>query len=241
MTNTSSSPNEMYRLWNAIGTSILTGGLGQLLLLVTGILTARILGADGRGYYALLTSFPAIAAILVEGGLPGAITYALSSPNWPSFISRRAVILLALAQTILGSALYYIFLHIYELISGWSPGTFAVWGVPAVAGTLFFRHALAICQGTSKFVALNLVRLAPLVLLAMSLTLIFLTRGHETTDVVVAWSMCTFFGGLGALFAVLPMLDNTRAANGSKTTFMQLMRFGLKLVIGSTSPFESFR
>ena len=55
--------------------SVMTGFGGQLVLIISGIIAARILGVAGRGYFALLTIFPVVLCQLGGLGLPQAVTY----------------------------------------------------------------------------------------------------------------------------------------------------------------------
>ena len=55
--------------------SVMTGLGGQAVLIISGILAARILGVEGRGYLALLIIFPVVLCQLGGLGLPQAVTY----------------------------------------------------------------------------------------------------------------------------------------------------------------------
>src|SRR5262245_4416797 len=58
--------------------SVLTGFVGQAVLIVSGVLAARILGVQDRGYLALLVLFPSVLAQIGSLGLPLAATFELS-------------------------------------------------------------------------------------------------------------------------------------------------------------------
>ena len=62
-------------LRRAVTESVMTGFGGQAVLIISGILSARILGVEGRGYLALLIIFPVVLCQLGGLGLPQALTY----------------------------------------------------------------------------------------------------------------------------------------------------------------------
>ena len=70
--------------------SVLTGLVGQAFLIVSGVLAARILGVEDRGYLALLVLFPAVLAQIGSLGLPLAATFELSRDRsrWAEVIRR---------------------------------------------------------------------------------------------------------------------------------------------------------
>ena len=62
MSPSSSSTNALKQSRRPLAGSILTGFVGQGVLIVSGVLAARILGVQDRGYLALLVLFPAVLA-----------------------------------------------------------------------------------------------------------------------------------------------------------------------------------
>jgi enterobacterial common antigen flippase len=107
----------------AIAGSIGVGVLGQLLLLATGVLTARLLGPDGRGFFALFSALPVMATILAECGMCSAIAYSLSNRAAPFRVTRKALAVLAAVQGFAAIATLLVLLVVYQYFSGWSPGT----------------------------------------------------------------------------------------------------------------------
>jgi len=60
-------------------TTILTGFAGQAILVVSGVIVARLLSVDQRGELALLGLLPLIISQLGALGVPQAATYAIAS------------------------------------------------------------------------------------------------------------------------------------------------------------------
>ena len=60
----------------------MTGFGGQAVLIISGILAARILGVEGRGYLGLLIIFPIVLCQLGGLGLPQAVILR-SAIYWP--------------------------------------------------------------------------------------------------------------------------------------------------------------
>ena len=117
------------------------------------VLSARWLGAAGRGELAILVSAAQITAMVCGLGLPGAISfYAASTPESVPLLARRQVALLGAVTLVVGAALaasHYFSLH--RLLRGvevW----FTVYTVGAVAQPAFARLTLAIgAAGVANF------------------------------------------------------------------------------------------
>lgn len=92
--------------------------LVQVLNILTGLLTARLLGPEGRGELIVLTVWPYVLGTLATSGLPSAITYHLARRRegaQPAFV---AAILLALAMAVAAIALAHAVIP--ALMPAWS-------------------------------------------------------------------------------------------------------------------------
>lgn len=69
--------------------SLLSGLCGQGALIISGVLAARILGVEDRGYLALLAAFPLVLSQLGGLGVPQAVTYQLiRNPHYVRHLLR---------------------------------------------------------------------------------------------------------------------------------------------------------
>ena len=80
--------------------SVITGFLAQLILVVSGVLTARILGVEGRGYFALLTLFPVLLVQIGNLGLPQAVTHYMATNHSHGYQLFKKIYSIILAQNI---------------------------------------------------------------------------------------------------------------------------------------------
>src|SRR3990172_6537249 len=94
-----------YNLLQTTAQSIATGLVGQVLLLISGPLVARILGVEGRGYLAALYVWPAMLAALGTLGIPVACSYFLSSEPGQAARILGAVYRMAIEQTVVLTAI----------------------------------------------------------------------------------------------------------------------------------------
>ena len=68
------------------------GVISQFFLLLSGILSARMLGPEGRGVYALIILFPTVLAQVGAFGMPQAVVFFLSrNPGRLASILRSIV------------------------------------------------------------------------------------------------------------------------------------------------------
>lgn len=97
-----------------------TLGVQALILIVnilTGVLTARLLGPEGRGIYVAVTLWPPLFSALAVAGLNSAVVYRLRrSPHSMGGIASAALLLgaaSALATTVIGACLLPLFMAKY--------------------------------------------------------------------------------------------------------------------------------
>jgi len=143
--------------------SVITGLCGQLALVVSGVIAARMLGPENRGYLALLILIPTALSQLGSLGLPLAVTYEFSRDER---LGRGA--LRNLARMATGMALTLVVAHaaiLFALMAGREPdvrtaAAITLLIIPAESAQLY---GLAILQGRRDFRAFNVLRLLPAV------------------------------------------------------------------------------
>jgi O-antigen/teichoic acid export membrane protein len=219
--------------------SILTGFLGQAVLIVSGVLAARILGVEDRGYLALLVLFPAVLAQIGSLGLPLAATFELSRDR-----SRWAEVVRTLVRPFTIQCVSLVLLHAGILLA-------VFWGDPhavkvsalmslaAVPAILGQSYGTATLQGQQRFLAFNVLRTLPALAYTVAVLAVFVVGG-DLQWVVAGWIAASLVSAAVTVWiAVRPI--RLRRAPRSPEALRSMLRFGLKGLLGWTSPVETFR
>ena len=220
--------------------SVLTGVFGQAVLIVSGVLAARILGVEDRGYLALLVLFPAVLAQIGSLGLPLAATFELSRDR-----SRWGEVLRTLLRPFVLQVVSLVLLHAGILLAVfWSDphavkvsALMSLCGVPAILGQ---SYGTAVLQGQQRFLAFNVLRSLPATTYAVAVLAIFVAGGGDLQRVVAGWVIASLLSAAVTLWiAIRPV--RLRRATRSSETLRSMLRFGIKGLLGWTSPVETFR
>jgi len=220
--------------------SILAAVLGQCALIVSGGLSARILGVQDRGYLALLVLFPAVLGQIGSLGLPLAATFELSRNR-----ARAADLVRTLASPALAQAGCLVVLHAGILAAVfWSDPhavrVGALLSLGAVPAILAQSYGLAFLQGRQRFAAFNTLRTLPAATYSLAVLVIFVAGGGNLQWVAVGWVASSLaVGAVTLLIALRPLPLKTARRQASSLSAM--LRFGLKGLLGWTSPIETFR
>lgn len=218
--------------------ALAVGYIGQGALAMTGVLTARMLGVDGRGYYALVILLPTIVALLGGLGLPQAVAFTLARDplcfrgilrKWPAALLHIGV-LMAINIVILGA--YTLQRGSNLIFTGLASSLF----VPAV---LFQQYAIGLLQGMGRFRSLNKVRVVPAALYLVATVGLFVLGSHSLLLVTVGFVTGNFVGGVVLL---LVATRGWRAAPEGRNAprNRSLLRYGMRAVLGSVSPIDTF-
>ena len=223
--------------------SIMTGIGGQAVLLVSGILVARALGPEGRGYLALLVIFPAILSQLGSLGLPQAATYFIATNR-----DDARVIYNRLKVPILGQVLVIVIIHfvIVSLYVRQQSGEVIIAGylsLVVIPGMIAQQYGLAILQGCQMYRPFNVMRLMPATLYAILILSIFLAQVASLPSIAFVW-VCSYimvglFTAYLAIYRVLRLPENKNDTN--PPSLPQMFKFGLKGLLGTVSPMQNFR
>ena len=223
--------------------SIMTGIGGQAVLLISGILVARALGPEGRGYLALLVIFPAILSQLGSLGLPQAATYFIATNR-----DDARVIYNRLKVPILGQVLVIVIIHfvIVSLYVRQQSGEVIIAGylsLVVIPGMIAQQYGLAILQGCQMYRPFNVMRLMPATLYAILILSIFLAQVASLPSIAFVWVcsyvMVGFFTAYLAIYRVLRLPENKNDTN--PPSLPQMFKFGLKGLLGTVSPMQNFR
>lgn len=217
----------------------MSGLAGQAALLVSGVVSARLLGVEDRGHLALLAFFPGLLVQIGTLGLPVAATYYIARA--PSHSRALAVMLwrVGVVQCAVLLALHVGVLAAVLGASGSDVLTASAISLVALPAFLGHTYGLAVLQGTGHFKAFNLYRLLPVALNAV-LVLGAAAYGAAGLEVFVAlWAGSLLVAGL--LTSVTAVRALPSVGDGEPPPLNQMVKFGLKGFLGSASPLETFR
>lgn len=230
-------------LRQATAETILAGIAGQAILVISGILVARALGPERRGYLALIVIFPAILSQLGALGLPQAATY---------FIARRsnnaAAVYNWLKKAFLGQSLVLVIIHVLILslyvrhepkeviVAGFL--TFAV-----IPGLLAQQYGLGILQGCQRYRIFNLMRLMPAATYATVILVLFFVHLTSLASIAFVWGLCNIAVGFSTGYLAKSKVPPWNPENNPTRppAFSQMLKFGLKGLLGTASPLQNFR
>jgi O-antigen/teichoic acid export membrane protein len=199
---------------------------------------ARILGVEDRGYLALLALFPAVLAQFGSLGVPLAVTFFVSRRLTEAHIVVRNAARIALAQAAVLVPLHG--LVVWTLLAGHGPAvrTAALYTLAAVPASLGQHYGLAVLQGQGRLRAFNLLRvLAPSAYSATVVTLLLVGTG-DLPKVTLAWVAANLI--VAAAIVTTAALGIPPAGSGHIGA-KALVGFGLKSLLGSASPIDTFR
>ena len=231
--------NKSLSLLQATTQSIAAGVGGQLLLLISGPLVARILGVEGRGYLAALYVWPGMLAVLGTLGIPVACSYFLNSEPGQTERILGAVYRNAIGQAVILTAILGAFLY------WWGRGKpeevqFAMYPtLLIIPAGLAQEYALAVLQGKQRFSAFNAMRLLPALLYTICVVVLFLLRENRLFVVVSIW-VSTFL--LAGVTTTIVALRQTRIDwNTHSDLRRRIRKFGLHGHIGAIAPVDGLR
>lgn len=216
-----------------------SGLIGQAALLVSGILVARLLGPEERGYVALLVIFPSFLSIVGGLGIPEALTYFIASNPTAGRALGRSALRLGLVQALVLFAAHSLILVV--VLRGY-PVAVAIAGAISllwVPAALTLQYSLAVVQGYRRFSQLNRLRLVAPILYSTAVVPIFLTGLADVRAIILAWVVSYIVAAGATLLSALqplPVNDSERAVPSKR----DMTRFGFKSFVGSTSPVETF-
>ncbi len=214
---------------------------GQAGTAVSGILVARMLGVENRGYLALLILWPTILARLGGAGLPIALPYFISRDQaraapMARLIVRPAAIQMAILALAHGAVLAV-------LLPG-KPASIQIAGIlTLLAGplSLALDYLLAILQGQQRFGAFNVLRAGPAGLYCLLSAILFVAGINNLLFIAGALIGALLITVLASVIVVRAGLLETVTEAASKFGLRDMYAFGLRGMLGSVSPIETFR
>lgn len=220
--------------------SMLSGFASQGGLLVSGILSSRILGPEDRGYLALLILVPLLLANVGTLGLPLATTYFVGKTPTRAGAVARSLVKPALAQLVVLGIIQVLILRQFTESRAVDVQLAAVLCALLLPSWLASEYGYALLQGQQRFGALNLVRCWASVLHGCILLALFTLGIGGLPQVAASWLAVSCLESLVTLFVVAQGLELTTPI-ASDPTVKQMARFGMKALAGAISPIETLR
>lgn len=219
--------------------TLATSVASQTLTVASGVIAARALGVEGRGTLAILWLLPLILALLGGIGIPQATTFYVAR----ELDNARAVVSIAvrisLLQALLLSSAYAIGLLLF---SGGSQVFSPLDGLLSVALVPMFliqNLGVAALLGMKRYRAFNAGRIIPAFMYALGVFALFVFH-HATLTSILAVSLGSW--ATGAMITWL-LVRHDLSTNGesAQVTTREVLKFGLRGVIGSVSPIDDVR
>ena len=223
-----------------MGGSLAASGLSQLLLIVSGVLVARSLGPEDRGYFALLVVVSGVCILIGTMGLPLAATYYIARERSHARQIAASLLRIGVFQVVATLALQTAVLSVLVMHEPGRVKAAALISLAMVPGILAFAFGTAILQGQQRFAAFNLLRILPTAVYVVAVLAVFLLDSADLVHVMVIWAGANFVGGFLALGVAVRGLP-TGPAEGHPPAHSEMRRFGLKSLFGSISPIDALR
>lgn len=212
---------------------------GQLAVVVSGIIAARMLGPENRGYLALLILIPVALSQLGSLGLPLAVTYEFSRDERMGGGALRNI-----WRTATGIVLILLVIHaaiLTVLVSGRAldvqiAAAITLLIIPAESAQMY---GLAILQGRRDFRAFNILRLLPSVTYSAMAILAILVDAGSLPQFALWFTGSYLAVSALTLTTALHRSPPRAVPEAPQSSFM--LRFGLRGILGAVSPMESLR
>ena len=208
----------------ALGETVLVNAGVLLLGAVTGVVTARILGPDGRGVYSLAVAVAALASIGLGLGLQQALAFTVASD--PTRAERAAFLSAAVAigGGVLGLVVGVPLVN--ELVSDSFTANAICIGLVSLPFGLFAGNVTGIFQGLRLGRPFNVMRLVtPFAFAVLLLTAIGLPGSITARSAVLFWVLSQ---AVAALLAVwLLRRDHIGVKRASRRFITATLRYGL--------------
>lgn len=224
--------------------SLAMGFFGQLTIMLSGIIAARILGVDGRGHLALLVLFPTVIVQFGGLGLPNALTFYLARHRGSARVMWKRVSRLAAAQAFGLVAVHGFVLLIYLEGMPETIKTAAIWALVATPALVAQRYGLSVLQGLGRYRAFNTFGLLPALVYTGTAAGLLVAGDGGLEQLVMFWTIAYVLTGLITLSSSLRLPEMTVTSGvgaASLPSLRAMLAFGLRGLVGSASPLQVFR
>jgi len=224
----------------SLGT-VATGLIGQTVTIVSGIMVARALGVEGRGYLALFVIFPLVISYLGTLGIPHSVTYYTVSGRVSGDTLKRVFLRIFPLQSVILVLLHVAVLAIYvegKPLDVRMAGYVTLLVVPFI---LAQQYGMALVQGSGKFVRFNGLRLIVPVVYTVAVMIIFISEWADLRVILAAWVLANILSGCVSFYLAIGRVMDVGNNDAESVSIKEMVGFGTKGLFGSVTPLESFR
>lgn len=222
--------------------SVLIGVFGQTILIATGILNARLLGAENRGYLAILLLFPSVLCQIGTFGFPNALVYYIAKYKEQSSQFYKLLLKPLFFQIVIIFILHTIVILIYlhnKPIEIQYSGYVSIFITPTLISQLY---GMAILRGLGEFRLSYVMGTLPVFLNAIFL-FVFYLKSNEYNYLIILMTLSVFTALIGFLtlklaINILKTKNDVYQSKIEIITLKELFNFGKKGLIGNISPVE---
>ena len=232
---------------HAVTGSLVASGLAQLLLVISGVLVARWLGPEDRGYLALIVLVAGIIFLVTGFGMPSAVTYFVARDAKHTGTIARHLLRLSVRQVTVGLLLQGALLIVLLSHTPTEVEEAGVISLLLLPAYLAFSYGLAVLQGQGRFRSFNVVRIIPTVIYVGGVAIFVLAGSTDLLSVTVAWVSANVVGAVLVMGVAVRGPRSTPDAQASRVegqrspTLGEMMRYGLRSMVSSASPLDQFR
>ncbi len=187
------------RLRSSVGRSVVgslaaSGGL-QLIVIVSGVLVARSLGPEDRGYLALLVVVSGVFALAGTLGLPSAVTYYIARD--PADARQIAASLAWVGVLQVGAVFVLQAAALAALVASDPPHVQVAAAISLLLppGILALSFGVAILQGQRRFTAFNLLRILPSTAYVVGVVIVYTLNATSLVMFMALWAAVNLIGG----------------------------------------------
>lgn len=215
--------------------------LNQAMLVVSGSLSARILGPADRGHAALIALVPSVLCVAGSFGLAAAVTnfVARAPPTTAGVLSsiRRELSLQLFGLTALHVVVTLAWLMPRLAASDRLAAFIALAAVPASFCT---GYGMAVLQGLQRFLAVAVIVVAPQFIYGFGVVVLYVSGSGGLVPIVLANTVAAIVTGSAAVLLARTYVHQTpqRKAGPSRR---EIRQFARKSYLGQVAPIESFR
>lgn len=218
--------------------SVTASFFSQGVLVVTGVLVARTLGPEDRGYLALVFLVPGILQQVGTLGLPFATTYFIAGDRRRERAVLHTIRTPAIAQVVVLAAIQAVVLWLLVADDPVRVQEAAVVSLAVLAGSLADLYGKAILQGQRRYTANNLMWNGISLFYLVGVVALVLTDSADLVTISIAWVLASLAAGALTLSVALAPRP-TGDTHG--VSLSRMLRFGLKGFAGNVSPVATLR
>lgn len=212
----------------------------QAMLIVSGALTARILGPTDRGHAALVVLIPSVLAVAGSLGLSSAIRHAIAQNTTNARCALRALRSDITAQVLALTLCHAVITLVWILPSLPESARPAAWiSLCTIPAVFLLDYTRAVLQGHMRFTAFSVVQVTPQIIYAAGVSVLYTIDKGSINSVVLLGTVAALFTGLISWVLAAPYLRASEI--GSPPTRRNLRRYARRTYLGQVAPIESFR